>query len=140
MNGLGVYPTYTNPILEMPFVPADGESSAKAPRAWPQPWGLRWPSVGEATSGEVRPHSGYSETLVAASNPALAGGGQETMALAAYAARQRWLQLKRSHFKREGRQARVEAALKALEEAAFDYGLDAETVRWIAEDADLEDM
>jgi hypothetical protein len=52
--------------------------------------------------------------------------------------KERWLRLKRSHFSAEGRQARIEAALKALEEAVIESPLDAETIRWIAEDADLE--
>jgi hypothetical protein len=55
-------------------------------------------------------------------------------------ARQRWLRLKRAFWTPEGRQARVERALKALDEAVVHYDLDADTLRWIAEDPDLEDM
>ncbi|MDO8585949.1 MAG: hypothetical protein Q7T82_02815 [Armatimonadota bacterium] len=54
-------------------------------------------------------------------------------------ARRRFERLKRAHFRLEGRDERIANALKALEEATENYPLDAETVRWIAEDKDIED-
>ena len=47
--------------------------------------------------------------------------------------------MKRRHFRPEGREQRIREALKALDEAIVKYPLDAETIRWIAEDKDLED-
>jgi hypothetical protein len=52
----------------------------------------------------------------------------------------KWLELKWRHFSRAGREERVARALAALERAVIPYRLDAETVRWLAEDADLEDL
>jgi len=54
-------------------------------------------------------------------------------------ARRRFNRLKRRHFRPEGREQRIREALKALDEAIVKYPLDAETIRWIAEDKDLED-
>jgi hypothetical protein len=46
--------------------------------------------------------------------------------------------LKRAHFTKKGRAARIARAKKALEEARWDTGLDMETIKWLAEDPDLE--
>jgi hypothetical protein len=46
--------------------------------------------------------------------------------------------LKRAHFTKKGRAARIARAKKTLEEARWDTGLDIETIKWIAEDPDLE--
>jgi hypothetical protein len=52
----------------------------------------------------------------------------------------RWLELKWSHFTRAGREPRIKRALAALHRAAIRYELNAETIKWIAEDPDLEDF
>jgi hypothetical protein len=52
----------------------------------------------------------------------------------------RWLALKWSHFRRQEREERVRRALAALEGATVQHPLDAETVKWLAEDEDLGDM
>ena len=46
--------------------------------------------------------------------------------------------LKRAHFTKKGRAARIAHARRALEEARWDTGLDIETIKWLAEDPDLE--
>jgi hypothetical protein len=46
--------------------------------------------------------------------------------------------LKRAHFTKKGRAARIARAKKALEEARWDIPLDMETLKWLAEDPDLE--
>lgn len=48
--------------------------------------------------------------------------------------------LLRTRFALKGRDARITMALAAVEAAVFDYGLDAETVRAIVEDEDIEDV
>lgn len=55
-------------------------------------------------------------------------------------ARRRWLELKWSHFTQQGRKQRIERALAALHRVAIRYDLDSETIKWIAEDPDLEDL
>lgn len=50
----------------------------------------------------------------------------------------KWLKLRWAHFPREGREARVQRALAAIESAVAAFGLDAATLREIAEDPDLE--
>lgn len=55
-------------------------------------------------------------------------------------ARQRWEELETRNWPDEGREERIARGLAALDAAIVDYGLDADTARWIAEDADLEDM
>ncbi len=52
---------------------------------------------------------------------------------------QRLLTLKHSRFSPAGRRERVRAALRGLEEAVTNYGLDANTMRWLAEESDLEE-
>ena len=59
---------------------------------------------------------------------------------ASLAARRRWEQIKKARWPDEGREERIARGLAALDAAIVDYGLDADTARWIAEDADLEDM
>ena len=49
-------------------------------------------------------------------------------------------ELKAKHFTPEGREDRVTKALQALETPAPGFTLDRETWKWIAEDADLEDL
>ena len=46
--------------------------------------------------------------------------------------------LLRAHFTKKGRAARIARARKALEEFKLDVDLDMETIRWVAEDPDLE--
>lgn len=53
--------------------------------------------------------------------------------------RRRFERVKRTHFSPDGREDRVREALKALDELVVAYPLQADTVRWIAEDKDLED-
>lgn len=48
--------------------------------------------------------------------------------------------LKRAHFTKKGRAARIARAKKALEEFKWDLDLDAETIKWLAEDPDIEYM
>ena len=55
-------------------------------------------------------------------------------------ANRKWLELKWSHFKRAGRQQRVGAGLRALKRGTVAYGVDAETLRWAAQDVDVEDI
>jgi len=49
-------------------------------------------------------------------------------------------ELKARHFTPEGREERIAKALQALEMPAAGFPLDRETWKWIAEDADLEDL
>jgi hypothetical protein len=46
--------------------------------------------------------------------------------------------LLRAHFTKKGRVTRIARARKALEEFRFDVDLDMETIKWVAEDPDLE--
>ncbi len=46
--------------------------------------------------------------------------------------------LKRAHFTKKDRAARIARARKALEEFRWDVDLDTDTIKWIAEDPDLE--
>ena len=55
-------------------------------------------------------------------------------------AERRWSRFKQTHWPREGRERRISQGLEALDSAIVDYGLDIETIRWIAEDVDLEDL
>jgi hypothetical protein len=48
--------------------------------------------------------------------------------------------LKGAHFTKKDRSARISRALKTLEKFEWDFDLDPETIRWIAEDPDLEYM
>lgn len=48
--------------------------------------------------------------------------------------------LKRAHFTKKGRAARIARARKALEEFRWDVDLNTETIKWLAEDPDLEYM
>ncbi|HUT75245.1 MAG TPA: hypothetical protein VM221_10500 [Armatimonadota bacterium] len=95
-------------------------------------------ATGAAASDETWMEPAVASTPGAASNDAL--GERSPIVMRTDPARQRWLRLKRAFWTPEGRQARVERALKALEEAVVRYDLDDETLRWIAEDRDLEDM
>lgn len=47
---------------------------------------------------------------------------------------------KAKHFTPEGREARIAKALQVLEAPAPSFALDRETWKWLAEDADLEDL
>jgi hypothetical protein len=49
-------------------------------------------------------------------------------------------ELKAKHFTPEGREERIAKALHALEARSPGFTLDRETWKWIAEDADLEDL
>ncbi len=51
-----------------------------------------------------------------------------------------FLKLKRAHFRKEGREERIQKAVRALKKATSGCGLDADTVRWLAESPDLEDL
>jgi hypothetical protein len=46
--------------------------------------------------------------------------------------------LKRKHFTKRGRAARIDHALKTLNQFSWDFGLDDETLKWAAEDPDIE--
>ena len=48
--------------------------------------------------------------------------------------------LKRAHFTKKDRSARISKALETLEKFRWDLDLDPETIKWIAEDPDLEYM
>ena len=48
--------------------------------------------------------------------------------------------LKRKHFTKKGRAARIDHALKALEQFRWDFSLDDATLKWIAEDPDIEQI
>ncbi|MGH7847199.1 MAG: hypothetical protein ACREQW_18795 [Candidatus Binatia bacterium] len=48
--------------------------------------------------------------------------------------------LKAKHFTPEGRKERIAKALQILEAPTASFSLDRETWKWIAEDADLEDL
>jgi hypothetical protein len=67
-------------------------------------------------------------------------GQADSLVVAIDPAEERWQRLKRRYFPPEGRQERIKAALKALEEAVVYYDLDADTMRWIVEEADEEDF
>ncbi len=54
--------------------------------------------------------------------------------------REKWLRLKAVRFPPEGREERASAAVRAIESAVAHYDLDPETIRWIAEDVDVEDI
>lgn len=55
-------------------------------------------------------------------------------------AKRRWEEIKRRNWPEKWREERIARGLAALNEAIVDYGLDADTVRWIAEEATLEDV
>lgn len=46
--------------------------------------------------------------------------------------------LKRKHFTKKGRASRIARALKALEQFTWDFSLDDATLKWIAEDPNIE--
>ncbi|MGH7813507.1 MAG: hypothetical protein ACREQI_05835 [Candidatus Binataceae bacterium] len=46
--------------------------------------------------------------------------------------------LKRSHFTKQGRKARISRGIEALERFRWDLDLDPETIRWAAEDLEIE--
>ena len=48
--------------------------------------------------------------------------------------------LKRSHFTKKGKSARIARALRTLERFRADFDLDAETWKWVAQDAEIEDI
>jgi hypothetical protein len=48
--------------------------------------------------------------------------------------------LKAKHFTPEGREERIAKALQVLETLPPSFALDRETWKWLAEDADLEDL
>jgi hypothetical protein len=48
--------------------------------------------------------------------------------------------LKRSHFTKQGREARISRGLQALERFQWDLELDPETIRWAAEDPEIEHL
>ncbi len=50
------------------------------------------------------------------------------------------LALERKQFAKSGQEARVERALEALKGLRVDFELDPETVRWIAQDIDIEEF
>ena len=50
------------------------------------------------------------------------------------------LLLQKKHFTKAGRQRRIGRALEALEGFRVEFDLDAETVKWIAQGADVEDL
>jgi hypothetical protein len=52
----------------------------------------------------------------------------------------KWLALKWRHFARAGRSRRIQEALRAIERAVTRYDLDAVTMRWVAQDAAVEDI
>ncbi len=62
-------------------------------------------------------------------SPAAVAGGKENPKLAA---------LKRKHFTKKGRAARIDHALKALDQFRWDLSLDDEALKWIAEDPNIE--
>jgi len=149
MNASDFQHVHTNPKIEgMPPVFAGGESwtdlddarwlgARKQKRASPM---AIVGSKGDVASVVTSAERAYSAALEGSSNPVLGPREQSAAEVSLDLARRRWLRLKESHFSREGRRRRIEAAVKALDAALVDYNLDAETARWIAEDADLEDM
>jgi len=48
--------------------------------------------------------------------------------------------LKRSHFTKKGREGRISRGLKALERFQWDLDLDRGTIRWAAEDPEIEHL
>ncbi len=48
--------------------------------------------------------------------------------------------LKRSHFTKKGRNARISRGLEALERFQWDLELDGETIKWAAEDPEIEHL
>jgi hypothetical protein len=48
--------------------------------------------------------------------------------------------LKRSHFTKKGRKARISRGLQALERFQWDLDLDPQTIRWAAEDPEIEQL
>ncbi len=46
--------------------------------------------------------------------------------------------LKRRHFTKKGRAARIDRAMKTLDQFHWDFGFDDETLKWTAEDPDIE--
>jgi hypothetical protein len=67
-------------------------------------------------------------------------GGREIGGLLIDLPNRKWQAAKGAHFALAGKRERIRKALAALERATFSSGLDAATVRWIAEDPDLEDL
>jgi hypothetical protein len=49
-------------------------------------------------------------------------------------------ELKAKHFKRKGRQERIAKALDILNRPGPNFKLDRETVKWIAQDIDIENL
>jgi hypothetical protein len=74
-------------------------------------------SIGKAVSTKARPKA--------------SGRMRESPRLAA---------LKRSHFTKKGRSARISRGLEALERFRWDLDLDRETIRWAAEDPEIEHL
>jgi hypothetical protein len=50
------------------------------------------------------------------------------------------LRLEKQHFTKAGRERRISRARTALKGFRVEFDLDAETVKWIAQGADLEDL
>lgn len=50
------------------------------------------------------------------------------------------LRLERKHFTKSGEETRVKRALEALRGLRVDFNLDLETIKWIAQDADIEEF
>ena len=97
-------------------------------------------SAGPGAS-EVALTNPIRETISAGSARLVAESNQPAeLVLTIDPAEERWQRLKRRYFPPEWRQERIEAALKALEEAVVYYDLDADTMRWIVEEADEEDF
>jgi len=46
--------------------------------------------------------------------------------------------LKRKHFTKKGRAARIAYAMKTMDQFHWDFGFDDETLKWVAEDPDIE--
>lgn len=96
------------------------------------------PSVG--TDSNASTVSQQAGMVSSTATSAVQEEGTAVSSPASAMARIRWHQLKRSKWNESGRQQRVATALEALNSATRDYGLAGKTIKWLAEDMDLEDL
>jgi hypothetical protein len=105
-----------------------------------------WPTMrvelatGTASSGAVWTTSEMPGTAASSGDTLRGTQESESVMLPVTIPNENWRMLKQKHFNPQGKVARVERALRALREAVVHYDLDAETIRWIAEESDPEDM
>jgi hypothetical protein len=104
----------------------------------------QWPfmalSVGTAVLQDTVLDYNMVETPIASSIPLYAGKQMPPIVLMFNPGKQKLSELLKAHFTEEGREARINKSLKALEEATIPSKIDLDTLNWIVDKVDAGEL